>query len=368
MRRLKLVITELEFGGAEQRLVDLATQLDRDKYMTSVVALGPPPAPGDDGLVRQLAEANVPVSFLGARGTMDFWRTRSRLKREFRQNPADVVQSFLFHANVLTALARPRAVTHIAGVRVAEPRKWRMFWERIALRRAAKIVCVSNSVTDHLLSGGFPASQLVTIPNGIDIERMDAFASCSRAELQVSEDADLIAVVGRLDPQKGTDWLIQQIPHLVRERPNLCFVFCGRGDAAVYQTQVDHLAVADHVRFLGWRGDVIGIMKAADLLLLPSRWEGMPNVVLEAMALKLPVVATAVHGVIELLGPAASKMTFQPNEPDSLATAIDYWCQKDNDDEQRKSLFDNRYRSENEFSLDRMVLYYERLYDRLGQG
>lgn len=361
VRRLKLVITELDFGGAEQRLVDLATNIDRQHFEPSVISLAPRPDSASDQLVRRLEDAEVPVKFLDARGMVHSLRTWWRLRREFRVNPCDLVQSFLFHANVFTGLTAPRQVDHFAGVRVADPRKGRLLIERRVLRRSKKIVCVSNSVADHLLQNRHSTDQLVTIPNGIDAESMDAAIPVAKRELGIPHDAVMVAVMGRLDEQKGTDWLIEQVDALARANQRLHFVFCGRGDVDHYRRLAQDHGVAERTHFLGWREDVPGILKSSDLLMLPSRWEGMPNVVLEAMALRVPVLATPTHGVMELLGPTARKMTFEEGDSKALLDRATHWLNSQDASDQQL-LDDNRYRAVHEFSIAKMVRQYERLY------
>lgn len=363
VRRLKLVITTLDFGGAEQRLVDLATKIDRVKFAPSVVALAPRPRDDEDHLVRRLEEADVPVRFLNAGGLASGWRTWRNLRREFRENPCDLVQSFLFHANVLTAYCLPRGLPHFAGIRVADPRQSRLFLERRALRRAKKIVCVSNSVADHLLHSRYSTSQIVTIPNGVDTDLLEAVAAVSKQSLDLPRDAQMVAVIGRLDKQKGTDWLIEHVADLTRDHDRLHFVFCGRGDTELYRRRATQLGIDKRVHFLGWRGDVAGILKSADLLMLPSRWEGMPNVVLEAMTVGVPIVATPTHGVMEVLGPNARQMTFPQGDVEMLRERMVFWL-GERSEPAAQWLDDNRYRAVNEFPAARMVRRYERLYDQ----
>jgi len=361
-RRLMLVITELDFGGAEQRLVDLATHIDRSRFLPTVVALAGPPASPDDALVERLHQADVPVTFLGAGGKRTAWRTWRKLKREFQRQSVDLVQSFLFHANVATALAVPRGVPHFSGVRVADPRNTRMFVERLLLRRSQRVVCVSNAVADHLLKGGFSTGQLITIPNGVDVGQLDSATPIELEELGMPPGADLVAVIGRLDPQKGTDWLIDQIPDVLRAKNTVHFAFCGRGEVEPYRAQVARLGVADHVHFLGWRNDIAAILRTSQLLLLPSRWEGMPNVVLEAMALRCPILATRAHGVLELLGPSSPQMTFSTDGTEQFHDGLTAWL-GETTAELGNLLDANRQRVEMEFSLEKMVRRYEIVYE-----
>lgn len=374
-RRLKLVITELNFGGAEQRLVDLALHVDRTRFEPAVISLGPRPHPpatprtnadqqavGEDHLVQRLESAGVPVTFLDAAGTLSAAAVAHRLRQQLRKDRCDLVQSFLFHANVACGLVRSKQVQHFAGIRVADPRRWRLWVERRAVRKARKIICVSNSVADHLLAHRFAPQQLVTIPNAVDAARLSAATTADWGADGIDGDGPIVAVVGRLDPQKGTDWLLQQIPQIATRWSTIQFVFAGRGNAAAYAQVADRLGVSQRVHFLGWRGDVAGILKRSDLLLLPSRWEGMPNVVLEAMALGVPVLATPTHGVMELLGPLAGPMTFDMENSDQLAAGLERWLSRQRDPNLDDAITQLQRRAVEEFSIESMVRRYERVW------
>src|SRR5438876_9548073 len=117
-------------------------------------------------------------------------------------------------------------------------------------------------------------------------------------------------LVGRLERQKGLDLFFQKLPAIFRELPDHDLLLIGDGpQAAALKHCARRLRVQNRVHFAGWRNDVPSIMAAADLLVLPSRWEGMPNVILEAMAAGKPVVATQAEGTVELLGLAALEQT-----------------------------------------------------------
>src|SRR5262245_3019415 len=168
--RLALVITELEPGGAERCLVEIATRLDRARFAPAVYSLGPPPAAGKDLLVSKLTGAQVPTHFLDLRGPTDFFRGVRRLAELLREQRAGLVQTFLFHANVIGARAAAQTgMPLVTGMRVADARRWRTSLERWTTRAAVRHVCVSHCVADFYRQRGFPSARLVVIPNGIDV-------------------------------------------------------------------------------------------------------------------------------------------------------------------------------------------------------
>ena len=173
--RIALCITELDVGGAERFLVELATRLNRNLFQPTVYCLGPRPRGAGAELVARLSAADVPVRFFDARGIGDVFRILRQLRNEFiRQRPA-LVQTFLWHANVLGTLAARglvspaddrRRVPIITGLRVAEPRRrWRWPIERWAGRWADRHVAVSEGVARFARERiGLAADKIVVIP------------------------------------------------------------------------------------------------------------------------------------------------------------------------------------------------------------
>ena len=219
------------------------------------------------------------------------------------------MQSFLFHANVATRLAAPLAGRPwvVGGLRVAErQRHWHLAVDRLTARLSAGSVCVSEGVARFAREvGGLPADRLIVIPNGVDPSPFDAARPTPRASLGIPDAAHLALFVGRLDPQKGVHVLLdaaEVVARAARLAPGHRRRRAGTGP------RFDARNDPDCVHWLGRRDDVPGLLKAADLLVLPSLWEGMPNVVLEAMAARRAVVGTAVEGTEDLVIPGRNRL------------------------------------------------------------
>lgn len=361
-RRIVFLITELSVGGAERCLVQLATGLDRERFEPFVVSIGPPPPPERDALVRQLAESEVPTEFLGCSSAWQFCTALWRWRRTLRRLEPDVVQTFLFHANVLGALGRSRG-RWVAGVRVADPRRWRQRVEGRALRRADAVACVSQSVADFVRrTAGVAESRLVAIPNSVDIDRFARAEPLDKAAAGLDPSRRWLLFVGRLDRQKGLDELLRHAPRLFERLPLHDLVLVGDGPQRdELARQADRDGLGSRVHFVGWQSDVERWLAAADLLLLPSRWEGMPNVLLEAMAAGRPVVVTRVEGVTEILGPLAAEQTTEPGDG---AAFVDRLIVLATDHALAQRLgADNRQRAASEFTPRRLFVAYEHLYE-----
>ncbi|MCI0358142.1 MAG: glycosyltransferase [Planctomycetaceae bacterium] len=361
--RVAFVITELEVGGAERCLANLATRIDRARFEPMVISLAPRPAAGKDELVAGLEQAGVSVRFLNRRSAWQITAGFALLSRILQDQRPQIVQTFLYHANVLGALAAKRAhVPHVlAGVRVADPRWWRAWSERWACSAIERFVCVSDGVAQHCLSRGYPREKLVVIPNGVDIDRFSAAKPIPLAELGVGDGRKAIVYIGRLDAQKGLDDLLRAFPRVIDALPGHDLLLVGDGPERHALTKLAvQLGISSRVHLAGWRADVPAILAAAELLVLPSRWEGMPNVVLEAMAAGKPVVANRVEGVAELLGPSTSDQCVAPQNGQALGERIIQLVQNPQiaaDLGKR-----NRERAVEKFSIGAMVAKYEQLY------
>ncbi|MBP85872.1 MAG: hypothetical protein CMJ64_04005 [Planctomycetaceae bacterium] len=362
--RIAFVITELDVGGAERCLTRVVTGLDKQRFDPHVFSLWHRPAAGKDSLVREIESAEIPVRFLNARSVSQVWRSRNALKREFQERRIDIVQNFLFRANVLgTSAARAAGVSRVLlGVRVADPSRRRTVLEKRAARQADRVVCVSDSVAEFAASRWACSSEkLAVIPNGVDLERYPAKQPVDLSSLGIPSGRRVLIAIGRLHRQKGFDWLLELAPDLLRELPQHDLVIVGDGkEQAALRKQVDDAQLTNRVHFVGHRLDVPELLAASDALLLPSRWEGMPNVLLEAMASKLPVVATRVEGAEQVLGDLATEQTVSFGAGSDFIEAVSRIVLHREELGQK-----NRLRVESGLSVETMIRQYEELYESL---
>jgi len=225
-------------------------------------------------------------------------------------------------------------------------------------------VCVSGAVRRFARETlAAPDSITRVIPNGVDMARFDQADRTRWATLGWPPDAEVTLFVGRLHPQKGIDLLQRQIDRIAprESRRKLLFVGDGplRGGLEHWARRVGH----DRVQLVGWQADVAPLLRGARLLVLPSRYEGMPNVVLEAMASGLPVVCSRVEGVAELLGDD-DRQTFAAGDDGAMAERVERLYEDAN---LAASLGrQNRARAAKSFSIETMVASYRRLYRELG--
>lgn len=294
-------ITDLDPGGAERALWQLCRRLDRSFWQPRVICLGP------TGEVAQwLLADGIPTECLGLRGMRDIVRIRGLIRHLQQTRPA-ILQTFLFHANVLGRLAARRAgIEHVvAGIRVAEHRGRCRHWvDGWTDRWVDCHVCVSQSVADFThRQTGIDQSRLVVIPNGVDVPQLQSVAAAESQPWQIGTDSQVMLFVGRLDEQKAPQDFASTFDRLAPSYPSLQAVMVGTGPLlAQLESWRSQNPNGERIHLLGYRPDAVRIMKASSLLVLPSRWEGFPNTLLEAMAVGLPVVATQAEGCRELIG------------------------------------------------------------------
>ena len=359
--RIAFCITDLEVGGAERMFVELVTRLDRRRWEPRVFCLSGPGA-----LVESLQASNIPVTCFGAKSVRNLgviWQLATELKTF---HPA-LLQSFLFHANLLGRIAAwwARVPYIVCGIRVAERRSRMPLWlDRLTQCLVDHNICVSRAVAEFSIhNSGLKASKVSVIANGVDFQRFATATAMDRGSLGLSA-APLVLFVGRLDPQKAPFVLLEAFERLISRHADWQLLFVGEGPLRSSMTEwvVEH-RLNSSVHFVGWRPDVPQLLKAADLLVLPSLWEGMPNIVLESMAAGLPVVVSRVEGTEELICDGESGLLATPGSVEDLEQQIE------------KVLIDRVFSTKlskaaqqtvaKEFTLDAMVLSYEQLYLRL---
>ncbi len=364
--QLALCITSLAAGGAERALVELALRLDRSRFSPAVYALAPPP-PAERSLVPLLQSAGVAVQCLGIVRFREAVRAVRMLAEAWSRQRVQLVQTFLFHANLLGRLAARRAcVSHVvAGLRVAERgRRWHLWLDRLTSSLVQRYVCVSRSVAEFSRTAGrLPAEKLVVIPNGVDLDRCRLAPPADLSSVGLAAGRRAVVFVGRLEHQKNVLWLIEHAGLWLDRLPEHDLLLVGDGPLREsLRRRLSTLPWSRRVHMAGWRPDTVSIIKASDLLVLPSLWEGMPNVVLEAMACSRPVVAADVEGVRELLAGAATEQIYSPGDARELADRIVHACM---DRIWAQELGAANAQRAAQFSLQAMVAAYERLYAEL---
>lgn len=366
------VTTGLETGGAETLLFKLAANTDRGQFSSSVLSLT------DEGpiLGRKIRNAGVPVQCLGFPRGLPHPGMIAKLAREIRRSRPDVVQTWMYHADLVTALAMPLAGRrmpllwgiHSASVDPARLKRQTLLVIKLCARlsrRPARIVCCSPAARESHVGLGYAPDKMRVVSNGVDT---DEFTPCPEArgqlrrELGLSPETPLVGLIARLDPQKDHETFFRAAGRLAQIRPDARFVLCGggiTGEDGRLRAWVEAAGVTDRTHLLGLRGDVPRVTAALDVATCCSTSESFGLTLGEAMACGVPCVTTDLPGPVALVGGLGRVVPV--GDPAALAGAWqEMLCRTPN--ERRQWADDARRRVQGRFSLQKMVRGYEDLY------
>ena len=363
--RIAFCITELDPGGAERALIQLVLNLDRNEWEPHVICLGP-----RAHFVQVLEGANVPVTCLNARGLLSLPRVVFQLTQHLRHIKPAILQTFLFHANIVGRIAAclGGVKTVVSGLRVAERQSaWHGWLDCWTNWLVATNVCVSKGVADFSSNvAGLNPAKLVVIPNSVDAKLFSTATPTDMTQFGIPTGSPILISIGRLERQKGFDVLLEAVSLLMPFSENTYVVIVGDGlDLNGLREHAEENNLTNRVRFLGRRDDVPNLLTASTAFILSSRWEGMPNVVLEAMAAGLPVIATRVEGVSELIRDGINGLTVAPDQPTELANAILQILSQP--DFRRNAGLNSQAIVAKEFTIQRTTEAYVKLYVQLLQ-
>lgn len=254
-----------------------------------------------------------------------YWLSASRLTRRCEIIHAHWIPSGLIGLTCLAVRRRPPVVVSVWGSDLGLIRSlWVGSLLRTVLRRASAILAVSQAMKRELVNLGLPPEKVMVVMSATDtVSRMAGDREQARSELGLPGGRPVALFMGRLAPVKGPQLLIEAAGRVIREFPEAYFVLLGDGQLRE-QLESSATGMRDNVRFAGFvpHHRVGQWLAAADLLVLPSLSEGMPHVIMEAMSMGLPVVASAVGGVPELVRHGENGLLVPPGDPAMLAESL----------------------------------------------
>ncbi len=319
---LLYVITDIELGGVPLHLHRLARAMRARGLTAAVVSLT------SSGPVGKMLEADgVTVYSCEGRGGWDF-RVIARLAKIIQTTRPGVIHSLLFHANLAARWAAAKVeypsscvLCEIQTVEVE--RRWHLWVDRVTYDGCRFTIGNSPSVIEHLAGQAkIPRDRLRLVRGGIDPTPIQVAKPIQRASLGLPDDAGMVLWVGRLDPVKGLSLLIESFGRMAGEtNAHLCLAGAGPIREPL-ERQVRGLQLVHRVHFLGLRSDVAALLKAADVFVFPSRTEGLPNALLEAMAAACPIVTTDVSGCRDLIVNGQTGLIVPYGDTQSLAAAM----------------------------------------------
>lgn len=332
--RLLWLVDSLGVGGAEALSVPFARTLDRSQFELTVAAIS-----HAEGLnAQRLRDAGVDVIDLKAKNLRDVAAIR-RLFALLREKKIDLVHAHLTYSAIWSALAtRLTGVPSVVSLHVS-PEATRSLhttarhrlltgvrdslMKRVANRWSSRVVMVSAALRDAYVENGLNREKVRVVHNGIEVERFRHPRRETRqrlnAEFSLPPDAPLVAMVSVLRPGKGVEVLIDAIEHV----PDATFLVIGDGPMREeWNARAASKGVSDRIRWAGFRTDVDRILAGCDLFVHPSLDDAFPTVLLEAMAAGLPVVASRVGGIPEIVTPGVTGELVPPGNPQRLSATI----------------------------------------------
>ncbi len=301
--RLLQAMAGAEHGGAEAFFVRLAIALERAGVEQRLVLRGYP-----DRLASLRAASIEPVTARFG-GLLDL-RSGGRLRAEIASFRPDVVLTWMNRASAFCPTPARAGHEFVSVGRLGGYYKLKYY------RRCRHLIANTRHIASYLMDQGWPSERVHYLPNFVQAERA---AAEPRARHQTPDGVPLLLGLGRLHPNKAFDTLLRALAEL----PEAHLWLAGEGpEQSRLEALTRELGLAARVRFLGWREDTAALYAAADVFVCPSRHEPLGNVVIEAWAQGLPVVAAAAAGPAALIGEGESGLLVPVDDPQALAAAL----------------------------------------------
>ncbi|MBN1638050.1 MAG: glycosyltransferase [Ignavibacteriales bacterium] len=360
------LVNGFAIGGGELKLLELVKTLIEkypNKYNQIICSVGQ-----GGPLQEEFEKLGVKVVIFPKRHRFDI-SLILKVARLMIKEKIDIVQTTLFYADVIGAFAAKLAKvpTVISWEVVTQPlvNRHKLIYN-LAKRNIDYVVTVSNATKNQVIKErNLNPQKVITIHYGIDLKKFQK-KNCDskRAELKIGKNEKIVGTVARLTEQKGHVFLIDAATSIIKQFSNVKFIFVGDGPLKKQlEAKVVEMEISSNFIFLGFRRDIRELLSVFNIFVLPSLYEGLPNVVLEAMACSHPLVATRVDGTPELVVDGVTGLLVPPKDSNSLAQAITYLLKNENSISEMGQ--QGRKRVENLFSLEKQIEHFNNLYSTL---
>ncbi len=308
-------------AGAERVILTYLQQYDREQFLPLVTSYLNELRP-DNEFTREVERLGISFSRIRLRGYRGLGRQISETAHIISSEGISVVHSHGYRSDIIGLLAARRAgVPIVSTLHGWTPvnRSLRIYeaLDRLVLRWFDHIICVSRPLYEQMRRR-LPFNRVTFLPNAVSTPPADGLAPRARSTTRKT-----ILFVGRLSHEKGVDILLRAFAHSLAGRDDTRLLILGDGpDRGENEQLARDLGIADRMEFLGFQRDVPAFYRCADLFVLPSRSEGVPLSLLEAMAAGLPLVATRVGGVPDVILDGISGCLVPPEDPRALGAAL----------------------------------------------
>jgi len=361
--KLMQITHDLAIGGLQQVVVNLCRKIDKSRFDVSVLCLR---ELGE--FVPEIENLGIPVYLLPQKEHGTDYLAFLKVAEILKQENIEVIHTHntqpFFDGTIGALLSGVKTIVHTDHARDFPDKRRYMIAEWLMSKFAYKVVGVSDHTSNNLVNyEKISRKKIVTIPNGIDGDRYQINIDRAKKikELGITKNGPIIGLGVRLEEQKGIIYLLRALPIIKREIPGITLVVAGKGSLENYlKSEAKNLGIGDDVMFVGPRLDMPELLKLFDLYVLPSLWEGLPMVLLEAMAAGCPIIATNVGGNSSVITHGRNGSLISPCDPNNLASEITRILTdrklKDSYIRQGYEIFNKK------FSAEIMTKQYENLY------
>lgn len=353
-------------GGAEVYLKVLASSLNNDKFDIRVAI---PKNIGTEKFVNELRSKGIKVDFIKKYNILNYFFYFRKNKPDYIHFNVPIPTIYCCTIAILAGIIYSRSRLFVTEHMVPSGYKPHPFIQVIIRLLYAKLdmsITVSNKNKEALINNyKFKKNKIKVIYNCIDIDYIKNYNRDISIELRkkfsISDSAIVFGTVGRLDTQKGHEFLINASKNVVLEVPDTIFLFVGRGKLKDQLIQkINDNKISEYYRLVGYQENLPEIFDLIDIFVLPSIIEGFPFAVLEAMAASKPVIATSVGGVPEIITDNVNGILVEPMNSDTLAKAMILLAK---DSKKRKYFAEKGFEQITEnYSLDKMISTTEEIY------
>jgi glycosyltransferase involved in cell wall biosynthesis len=316
-------------GGPDKTILNTPRFLRDAGYETLCAYMHAPGDPGFAQLQLKASRWQAPLLSVHDNGPLD-WKILPRLLNLCRKHRVAVWHGHDYKSNLAGLILRrfwPMRLVTTAHGWVQQTNRTPLYYavDRFCLPRYERVLCVSEDLYESSLRCGVPAGRCVLVENAIDTEEFRRRKSVTEArrELGLPVKPFLVGAVGRLSPEKGFDVLLRAVAGLRSQGHDVALLLVGEGEQkAALEALAGELGCRASLHLAGFREDVRPCYEAMDAYALSSIREGLPNVVLEALAIGVPVVATRIAGVPRVLTDGVNGLLAAPGSAEELQTAL----------------------------------------------
>lgn len=314
--------------GPGRTILDTASMVDLERYEIVVGAFSSPKH-GEHNYLSEAVRRGLPTWPITETRALDL-AVLQKIIAWCRQQAVDLIHTHDFRSDLYgLAAARRLGIPIVSTCHgwIANNRKGQIYtrFDKFLQRYFDRVIAVSRRMESELLRHGVARDKLVLIQNALIVENYapDRNDQSVRQELGIPEQHKVIAKIGRLSPEKRQDLFLRSAATILKDFPDTCFILIGIGpEQAELEKLAAQLGIAEKVIFAGFRQDMQRVYNSIDLVVQSSMTEGMPNVILEALLMRVPVVATDVGGTAEIVEHERSGLLIPPEDLAALTQGI----------------------------------------------